>query len=57
MAVRAFVEPVAVGDILPEMPLFLKAGGHVPVAVESTYESAWVAVRSRWRSVIEGDLK
>jgi hypothetical protein len=54
MGVRAFVEPVAVGDLLPEMPLFLKAGGHVPVAVESTYESAWEAVPRRWRSVIEG---
>ena len=53
MGVRAFVEPVAVGDILPEMPLFLKAGGHVPVALESTYQSAWEAVPRRWRSVIE----
>ncbi|HKI17755.1 MAG TPA: DUF4058 family protein [Isosphaeraceae bacterium] len=54
MGVRAFVEPVAVGDALPEMPLFLKAGGHVPVALESTYQSAWEAVPRRWRSVIEG---
>jgi Protein of unknown function (DUF4058) len=54
MGVRAFVEPVAVGDILPEMPLFLKAGGHVPVALESTYQTAWKAVPRRWRSVIEG---
>jgi hypothetical protein len=54
MGVRAFVEPVAVGDSLPEMPLFLKVGGHVPVALESTYQSAWEAVPRRWRSVIEG---
>jgi len=54
MGVRAFVEPVAVGDALPEMPLFLKAGGHVPVALESTYQTAWEAVPLRWRSVIEG---
>ncbi len=54
MGVRAFVEPVAVGDVLPEMPLFLKPGGHVPVALESTYQSAWEAVPRRWRSVIEG---
>jgi Protein of unknown function (DUF4058) len=53
MGVRAFVEPLAVGDALPEMPLFLKAGGHVPVALESTYQSAWEAVPRRWRSVIE----
>ena len=53
MGVRAFVEAVAVGDVLPEMPVFLKAGEHVPVALESTYESAWEAVPLRWRSVIE----
>ncbi len=52
--VRAFVEPVAVGDTLPEMPLFLKSGSHVPVDLDSTYESAWRAVPLRWRTVIEG---
>jgi len=54
MGVRAFVEPVVVGDALLEMPLFLKAGGHVPVALESTYQSAWEAVPRRWRLLIEG---
>ena len=54
MGVRAFVEPIAVGDSLLEMPLFLKAGGHVPVALEATYQSAWEAVPRRWRSVIAG---
>ncbi len=54
MGVRAFVEPVAVGDALPEMPLFLKPGGHVTIAIESTYESAWEAVPLRWRKVVEG---
>jgi hypothetical protein len=54
MGVRAFVEAAAVGDVLLEMPLFLRAGGHVPVALESTYQSAWEAIPRRWRSVIEG---
>jgi Protein of unknown function (DUF4058) len=53
MGVRAFVEAVAVGDALLEMPLFLRAGGHVPVALEATYQSAWEAVPRRWRMVIE----
>ncbi len=53
MGVRAFVEPMAVGDTLMAMPLFLKAGGHVPVALESTYQTAWEAVLRRSRSVIE----
>jgi hypothetical protein len=54
MGVRAFVEPTAVGDVMPEMPLFLKAGGHVPVALEPTYNAAWEAVPKRWQSVIAG---
>src|SRR5437764_14640706 len=29
--VTAYVEPVAVGDVLPDMPLFLVPGGHVLV--------------------------
>jgi hypothetical protein len=54
MGVRAFVEAVSVGDILMEMPLFLKAGAYVPVGLDSTYQSAWETVPRRWRSVIEG---
>lgn len=37
----AYVEPVAVGDMLPEMPLFLDPGSHVPVALEATYQVTW----------------
>ncbi len=36
-----YVEPIAVGDILPEMPLFLEPGSYVPAPLESTYQSAW----------------
>jgi hypothetical protein len=51
--VCAYIEPVAVGDALPEMPLFLEAGKFVFVALESTYKSAWEDVPTRWRTVIE----
>jgi len=37
----AYVEFVAVGDPLPEMPLFLQPGNYVPAPLEGTYESAW----------------
>jgi len=37
----AYVEPVAVGDRLPDMPLFLSATAHVPVPLEETYERTW----------------
>lgn len=37
----AYVEPVAVGDPLPEMPIFLTASRYVPCPLESTYQTAW----------------
>jgi hypothetical protein len=36
-----YVEPLAVGDILPEMPLFLEPGSYVPAPLESSYQAAW----------------
>jgi hypothetical protein len=50
---KAYVEPVAVGDVLPDMPLFLVPGGHVLVPLEKTYLAAWEGVPARWRKVIE----
>ena len=50
--VRAYVQGVAVGDTLPDMPLFLEPGGHVPVPLERTYQAAWTAVPRRWRAVL-----
>jgi len=37
----AFVEPVAVGDPLPEMPLFLRGEWNVKTPLEETYQAAW----------------
>jgi hypothetical protein len=37
----AFVEPVAVGDALPDMPLFLEPERHVLVPLDSTYLETW----------------
>lgn len=41
METVAYVEPVAVGDPLPDMPLFLTADHYVPCPLESTYQTAW----------------
>jgi hypothetical protein len=35
------VEPVAVGDPLPDMPVFLTASQYVPCPLEATYQTAW----------------
>jgi hypothetical protein len=53
LSVRAYVEPVAVGEALPEMPLFLEPGAHVLVPLEESYQSAFAAVPRRWRRVLE----
>ncbi|OAI52329.1 hypothetical protein AYO44_04785 [Planctomycetaceae bacterium SCGC AG-212-F19] len=50
---RAFIEPVAVGDALPDMPLFLTPEGYVPVPLDATYQRAWEAVPQRWRDEIQ----
>lgn len=52
-ATRCYVQPVAVGDIMPDMPLFLRPGAHIPIPLESTYGRAFDAIPRRWRSVIE----
>ena len=52
-AAVAYIEPAAVGDRLPDMPLFLEPGGHVLVPLEATYQTAWQRVPQRWRRVLE----
>ena len=37
----AYVEPIAVGDVLPDMPIFLEEGYYVPTPLEATYQTAW----------------
>ena len=51
--VTAYAEPVAVGDVLPDMPLYLAPGGYVNVPLEVTYRTAWEGVPARWRKVID----
>lgn len=50
--IRYYVQPVAVGDVLCEMPLFLTAEFYVPVPLEAAYERAFTAVPERWRQVL-----
>jgi hypothetical protein len=37
----AYVEPIAVGDELPDMPLFLEPEVYVPTPLETTYRTTW----------------
>jgi hypothetical protein len=49
---EVFLEPVAIGGSLPEMPLFLTTETYVPVPLEATYQAAWDAVPAYWREVL-----
>jgi len=37
----AYVEPVGVGDPLPESPIFLEPGTYVPAPLEPSYQTTW----------------
>jgi hypothetical protein len=50
---RAYVEPVAVGDTMIDMPLFLVPGLFVPIPLEATYQAAYATVPRRWRAVLD----
>ncbi len=49
----AYVEPVAVGDVLPDVPLFLAHGWYVNVPLEATYQAAYRGVPQRWKAVLD----
>jgi hypothetical protein len=53
LTVRAYVQPLAVGEVLSDMPLFLEPGAQVPVPLEATYQRAFAALPRRWRIVLE----
>src|SRR5262249_14640769 len=50
--IEVFLEPVAIGDALPEMPLFLTPEVYVPLPLDTTYRSAWEAVPTVWQEVL-----
>lgn len=49
----AYVEPVAVGDILPDMPAYLEPDSYVPVPLESTYLTTWSSCPAALREAVE----
>lgn len=49
----AYIEPVGVGDVLPEISLILTTTLHVPVPLESTYQTAWDASPAAFRHSVE----
>ena len=52
-APTAYVEPVAVGDDLPDMPLFLTPEQYINVPLETTYRAAYEGVPRYYRTILE----
>ena len=50
---RCYVQPFAVGDPLPEIPLFLERDWYVSVPFEPMYQSAMADVLPQHRAVLE----
>lgn len=49
---KAYVEPVAVGDALPDMPLFLQPAQHILVPLEATYLETWRKCPEPYRQAV-----
>ncbi len=48
----AYVQPVGIGESLPDMPLFLDPDWYVNVPLEETYLKAWEEFPDRWKKVV-----
>ena len=48
----AYIEPLAVGDTMPDMPLFLTPHLHVKVPLETTYGATWNVLPLQLRSAV-----
>lgn len=48
------MQPSAVGDPVPALPLFLDPDWYVTIPLEDTYRSAWPEVPPFWQRVLEG---
>ena len=52
----AYIEPVAVGDALPDMPVFLTTDRYVPCPLEATYQTAWEQFPAPLKGPLEAAL-
>jgi hypothetical protein len=53
LTTRAYIEPIAVGDVLSDMPLFLEPENYILVPLEATYTASFASIPLRWRRVLE----
>jgi hypothetical protein len=53
VGIDAYVDPVAVGDRLPDAPLFLEPGWYVNIPMEATYAASWAVTPQPIRDLVE----
>src|SRR5262249_18224018 len=53
LILTAYVEPVAVGDDLPEMALFLSAETYVLAPLEEAYRTSWAVFPAAFKELLE----
>jgi hypothetical protein len=49
----AYVEPIAVGEPLAEMPIFLRPEYYVPAPLEATYQTAWESFPAALKGLLD----
>lgn len=50
----AYVEPVAVGDPLPALPIYLTGSDYIPAPLEETYQTSWAVFPADFKDLLEG---
>lgn len=51
--ITAYMEPLAVGDPLPSLPIFLDSTRYVPAPLEQTYQLTWSKLPEPVRELVE----
>jgi hypothetical protein len=49
----AYIEPIAIGQAMPDMPLFLTPEAHVLTPLESTYQATWAVCPAPIRELVQ----
>jgi hypothetical protein len=52
----AYVDFVAVGDLLPDKSLFLQPGYYVPTPLETTYQATWALFPAPLKPLLESPV-
>jgi hypothetical protein len=53
-SVAAYIDPVAVGDSLPGMPIFLRPDVYVPAPLAESYERTWAGCPEAMKAIVTG---